>query len=115
MEDYPRTIQEFESRYSTEEKPRPFFLLMESPESSIMSVESIPRGKGFQERLSIRFPILGGRDTPDTMDCIGTIGFDYRVIKKGIELLRDTSGPSQLYAFLLSGDPDSLKGFPIYV
>jgi PAS domain-containing protein len=80
----------------------------------IMSVETLPHDDGVRDRLNIRFPILGSKATPDLMDCIGTIGFDYRVIKKGIELLRDT-GKDSHDAFLLSDDPDSLKGFPISV
>jgi len=81
----------------------------------IMSVESLPHENGPRERLSIRFPILGSQATPEMMDCIGTIGFDYRLINKGIELLRGSTGASRVFAFLWSDDPDSLTGFPILI
>lgn len=79
----------------------------------VMSVERLPHEDGPRERLSIRFPILGGNETPEKPDCIGTLGLDYRLINKGIELLRGPAGASHVFAFLWSGDPDSLKGLPI--
>jgi PAS domain-containing protein len=83
--------------------------------ASVMSVESIPtKHRGIQERMNMRFPIFDGKKASSNPTGIGTIGFDFGVIKKGMDLLNGPGGALHVYVFLAPEKPSSLKALSVH-
>ena len=69
------------------------------------SIERIPiANKSLRDRLNFRFPIF---DSCHNLLMTGTIGFDYGLIRRGVELL--STAESRGRSFLFEDGPDSLK------
>ena len=81
----------------------------------VMSVETIPCGKGSRDRMNIRFPIMGPRERHTVVEFIGTIGLDYGVVRRGVELLRDADQSKRANSYLLTGNADSSEILPILI
>jgi len=73
------------------------------------SVEHVPTRQGLRHRLNIRFPIFDSFKSDHKLVMTGTLGFDYELMRRGIERLKAPEPAVRAYLFLPPGEQDSLK------
>jgi len=111
---------EVENRLSTEIWDKSFAAVIMAHDDMVRhtgqifaTVESVPTLLGPRNRLNIRFPIfdldakVDARESKPVMT--GTLGFDYELLRRGVERLKASSSSASAYLFLPSEDKDSLK------
>ncbi|MBZ5506019.1 MAG: PAS domain-containing protein [Acidobacteriia bacterium] len=77
------------------------------------SVESVPTLLGPRNRLNFRFPIFNtegkAESTEPRLVMTGTLGFDYELLRRGVDRLKRSSSPASAHLFLPAEEKDSLK------
>lgn len=73
---------------------------------TFLSVEKVSTRIGLRDRLNFRFPIF---DSHNKLVMTGTLGFDYALLIKGVELLKSSRHAARAHLFLQPDDPDTLK------
>ncbi|HEY6766854.1 MAG TPA: PAS domain-containing protein [Candidatus Sulfotelmatobacter sp.] len=114
---------EVENRLSTEIWDKSFAAVIRAHDDVVRhtgqvfaTVENVPTLLGPRNRLNLRFPIFEteGKAGPKEPKLVmtGTLGFDYELLRRGLDRLKASSSPAVAYLFLPAEDKDSLK--PVY-
>jgi len=111
---------EVENRLSTEIWDRSFAAVIMAHDDVVRhtgqvfaTVENVPTLLGPRNRVNFRFPIFETdakiHENRPPMIMTGTLGFDYELLRHGIDLLKASSSLASAYLFLPLEDKDSLK------